>query len=272
MNLLKSDWFQYCGDWYIEESGRLRFSMFADKERFFDAERTLYMFVCGEEEILYVGKTVNKARQRFIGYRTPGESQQTNRRVHEELIRLLKSGEQIRIFLSNFPDQLKWDNISISLSAGLEDALIDQIQPRLNRLGRDPKAVPELAILQIEGNQGDDQEEETDVSVDNSLQPENFHVSLRADHTYVGGYLNLRKLTSEQLGEHNEELLIDLYRGKKCVYIIRSKINRKANKNGSVRVIGNNRELANWFQNFDRETVLTGEVLSKNRIKLSAKE
>jgi hypothetical protein len=46
-------------------------------------------------------------------------------------------------------------------------------------------------------------------------------------------------------------------------------INRTANENGSVRIIGNNASIANWFQkHFRQEDVVIGEVWSPNRVLL----
>ena len=276
MSILNARWFEESfarsGEWYLENE-KLLYSVCEDENfnetQFFDEEGKIYMFVSSSGEVIYIGKTSNTVRQRFVGYRTPGNTQQTNRRVNDSLVELIKNGEKVYIYISDFPNQLKWENFSISLSSGLEDALIDSIQPRLNRLGINSVAKPELALLQVDGGEGEEIEGGLGILDDDSaLSAGEFIVFLQADYTYKKGFMNLRKKTSEQIGMHDEELRLDLYRGDTLEETVISKINRTANRNGSVRVIGNNTQLARWFQTLPRGTRLLGTVLGMQHVRL----
>jgi hypothetical protein len=83
---------------------------------------------------------------------------------------------------------------------------------------------------------------------------------------YRTGYLNPGPDASEFLGEDDEPLNIQLGSGGP---IIQSRIDRKANANASVRVIGKNRVISDWFQNnFKEGDTVIGTVIDRNTILL----
>lgn len=83
---------------------------------------------------------------------------------------------------------------------------------------------------------------------------------------YRTGYLNPGPDASEFLGEDDEPLNIQLGSGGP---IIQSRIDRKANANASVRVIGKNRVISDWFQNnFKEGDTIIGTVIDRNTILL----
>jgi len=105
-----------------------------------EAKNALYAFCVGAE-VLYVGKTARTLENRFLGYRDPGKTQATNRKCHDEIRKYLKAKQTVRIMV--FPDEmhLKWGDFRINLAAGLEDALIAYLKPRLNGAYNKKKAI-----------------------------------------------------------------------------------------------------------------------------------
>lgn len=93
--------------------------------------QALYAF-CVDGSVMYVGKTVSTLRVRFRGYRFPGETTLTNRHCNEKIKESLAAGRAVRILV--FPNRipLMWGVYPINMAAGLEDALIDDLQPDWN--------------------------------------------------------------------------------------------------------------------------------------------
>jgi len=103
-----------------------------------ETKNALYAF-CVEDQILYIGKTSKTIEKRFIGYRKPGKNQLTNIKCHNEIQLLWKKNKTVRIMV--FPDQthLHWSDFRISLTAGLEDDLIERFKPKLNGSNKNNK-------------------------------------------------------------------------------------------------------------------------------------
>lgn len=83
---------------------------------------------------------------------------------------------------------------------------------------------------------------------------------------YRTGYINPGPAASQHLGAHDEPVTVIL--GMSGARVL-SRIDRKANANGSVRVIGKNAAIAEWFQqNFKEGDRVTGVIQDKNTIQL----
>jgi len=76
--LLEHLGFELAGEWILED-GRVRTRYLSPQLR--ASQKVLYAFVSGNE-VLYLGKTVNRLDLRLNGYVHPGPKQQTNLRVH----------------------------------------------------------------------------------------------------------------------------------------------------------------------------------------------
>ena len=97
-----------------------------------DYPQALYAF-CVNNEVKYIGKTVRTLRQRFQGYRFPGaRADGPNVRCNAEIRQALGDGCEVIILALPNRAPLKWGRFSINLAAGLEDALIEDIQPDWN--------------------------------------------------------------------------------------------------------------------------------------------
>ena len=92
-----------------------------------------------------------------------------------------------------------------------------------------------------------------------------FQINLGKTY-YRTGYINPGPVASLHLGEHDEPVTVILGNGGVRV---RSRIDRQANANGSVRVIGKNADIAYWFQqHFNQGDTVNAIVQDRNTIQL----
>lgn len=99
-----------------------------------DAANVLYAFVA-DDEILYVGKTVQPLRARMRGYERPGPSQSTNSRSHEKLTELVLGGRSVQILALPDNGLLTFGGFHVNLAAGLEDSIVRELRPLWNLTG-----------------------------------------------------------------------------------------------------------------------------------------
>lgn len=153
------------------------------------------------------------------------------------------------------------------MAAGLEDSLIREFEPPWN--GKDKgRAISEDAEREEE------QEAEFDApaiaeadlysrTTDRILA--SFSVVLGLTY-YKMGILNPGADASKFLGKDGEAIQVKFSDGSPTVV---SKINRSANRTGAVRVIGQNSQIARWFQaHFDEGDIVEGIVLDEHTIEL----
>src|SRR5882672_7513876 len=87
------------------------------------AANVLYAFVLSKDVVVYIGKSVLTLRQRMQSYRTPGVSQATNIRNRQNVMRELRAGHTVEIFVLPDNGLLAYGGFHVNLAAGLEDAL-----------------------------------------------------------------------------------------------------------------------------------------------------
>ncbi len=94
--------------------------------------QALYAF-CIDHEVKYIGKTMSTLKSRFRGYRAPGNTTSTNQRCNEEIkSAIIHRKKTVRILVLPNKVPLRWGNYAINIAAGLEDVLIDELQPDWN--------------------------------------------------------------------------------------------------------------------------------------------
>jgi hypothetical protein len=98
------------------------------------ARNILYAFVI-DQEVVYIGKSTQTLVGRMNGYQKPGPTQRTNIANHARLIEILSMGRSVQILAFICSETILYRGIPINLAAGLEDTLIDRIQPRWNKVG-----------------------------------------------------------------------------------------------------------------------------------------
>jgi hypothetical protein len=149
---------------------------------------------------------------------------------------------------------LKYGEFSIDLAAGLEEALIDKFTPPWN--GREGKRLltEEAEREKIDEPDGTPKAERTaeqygtesskPVSASGSSHlPISFRIKLGAAY-YNQGIINPGVDASRHLGQHGDAVIV--YLGNETEQVD-STINRTANANGSVRIVGNNQKIVDWF-------------------------
>jgi hypothetical protein len=236
-----------------------------------DQPNALYALALGEE-VKYIGKTTQSVRTRFAGYKNPGKGQRTNLRCNQRIKEALRTGAEVRILVFIPISDLRYANFDINLAAGLEDSLIEAFDPPWN--GRyKGKPVTEEAEREIA-----EEPETAPAAGAPAIQPAAMLASAReplasfeivlSPTYYRQGIINPGIDASRHLGVDGDfvEVVFD-----DATLPILSKIDRKASANGSVRIVGKNRQIAQWFQRrFREDDVCRAQILSPNRIKLIA--
>lgn len=126
--------FEDAGRWELDEENEIRHV--GDKPDYWaaivkDFPQALYAF-CVDGSPKYIGKTAATLRTRFNGYRSPGDTTATNKRCNEAIRDCINQGKAVRILVLPNRIPLKWGPYTINVAAGLEDALIDDLQPEWN--------------------------------------------------------------------------------------------------------------------------------------------
>lgn len=97
-------------------------------------EGVLYSFVV-DEEIKYIGKTIQKLVKRMKGYENPGKTQATNIRNNSSIQQILDLGNEVDIFCFK-GEKTFYKDYEVNIAAGLEDNLIDKLKPEWNISGK----------------------------------------------------------------------------------------------------------------------------------------
>lgn len=246
MNRLLEIGFEPAGHWLFED-GKLQVQL----TRHAAQKNVLYAFVC-DGEVKYVGKTTSALAVRMAGYRAPSESQRTNQRNHRHIKELLASGVAVEIFALPDNGLLHYGRFHLNLAAALEDDIIRVINPEWNGGAKEPwsktaDAAPD-ALTEVPPPVS---------TFDFTLQPTYFRT----------GFFNVGVAHEAELGADGET--IELFLGAAPQPIL-GVINRRANTNGTPRVMGGP-GLRDWFQaNASVMDRIVVEVLSPTSIRLSA--
>jgi len=105
----------------------------------FPTEPGVYAFVANDE-ICYVGKTHDRLRRRLRKYINPNNTGLTSSRFRRRINEALHAGKEVKVFFIS-PDEhtVPWKGLSLNVIAGLEEGLIQDLQPVWNSHGiRDP--------------------------------------------------------------------------------------------------------------------------------------
>jgi len=100
-----------------------------------DATNILYSFI-SDDELLYVGKTVQQLKKRMYGYQKPYATQTTNIRVNDLIKKRLDSGRPVDIYAFSDHGLLNFGVFHLNIAAGLEDSIIATINPPWNKTGK----------------------------------------------------------------------------------------------------------------------------------------
>lgn len=121
--------FSKVGQWLLEGS-ELRLQL----EKRADMTPALYAFV-SNLDVLYIGKTSRKLKQRLYHYARPGPTQSTNIRLHSKLRAALEKSENVHIYAFGDVESLCRGPFKMDIPAALEDDIIRKLKPKWNKRG-----------------------------------------------------------------------------------------------------------------------------------------
>lgn len=127
LNRIKLLGFAHCGSWCVNDKGDLDLKL----EHASDGKNVLYAFV-SDGEVMYVGKTVQGLAKRLYGYKRPNESQTTNVRANAFVIAQL-SRSCVDVYVWACDGLMTYAGFRVDLAAGLEDAIVRELQPKWNK-------------------------------------------------------------------------------------------------------------------------------------------
>ncbi len=246
MNRLLEIGFEPAGHWLLEND-KLNFEL----TRHSSQKNILYAFVC-DGQVKYVGKTVRPLSVRMAGYKNPGLTQTTNINNHKRIRELLSSGVAVEILALPDSGLLHYGQFHLNLAAALEDDLIRIVGPEWNG------GAPEYAISLP-----------ASVSAESTpaIQATGTFVFVLQPTYYRTGFFNVGVIAEKYLGSDGET--IELFLGEASQPILGT-INRRANSNGTPRVMGGT-GLRDWFAaNAAIDQTIAVDVLAPTAIRLRA--
>jgi hypothetical protein len=119
--------FTHCGSWFLDDHDELDLKL----DLVPDGRNVLYAFVANGG-VLYVGKTVQGLAKRLYGYKRPGATQTTNIRANA-LIREQLPASSVEVFVWPCDGLMTYAGFRVDLAAGLEDAIVHDLQPAWNK-------------------------------------------------------------------------------------------------------------------------------------------
>ena len=244
MNRLLEIGFEPAGHWLLE-SDKLKFEL----TRHSTQTNILYAFVC-DGQVKYVGKTVRTLKMRMSGYKNPGATQTTNINNHRRICELLYAGVAIEILALPDSGLLHYGQFHLNLAAALEDDIIRKIDPEWNG-GKveDPRPVPVMP--------------QSEPEFANEFR-ETFTFTLQPTY-YKSGFFNVGVTDQKHLGA--DGATIEFFLGDELKPILGT-INRRANLNGTPRVMGGT-ALRDWFKaSAQVMESISVEVLSPTSIRM----
>ena len=249
MNRLTEIGFIKVGTWALSGSG-IKFMLTSHHKE----SKVLYCFV-SNGIVFYIGKATQSLISRMKGYQNPGPTQRTNIRVNKNIIQLLEGGLPIDIYVLTDLGLLKYGGFTVSLAGGLEDALIDALKPDWNITGNTVHSKssksPKTTRTHYEKHQ--------------DIHNNSFEVWLHPTY-YNQGFFNVRRKYSERFGNDQDSIKIQL--GHDSGRYINGIIDRRANHNGSPRILGR-KSLKEWItSNFNQGDFLIAVILSPTSIQL----
>lgn len=255
--------FEKIGQWSLENC-TIGYSINSEKEETIEIGNALYAFV-NQDDVKYIGKTTKGINKRFVGYVNPGNSQATNRKCHDNIKELLENGKDVEIWAFTPTIPLQIEGFDINIAAGLEDSLINKFKPEWNGKNKLADDISDLVELPT---QAEEQKRLNANNIQNIVYT--FEITLGRTY-YEQGFINVPGNEHEggniHLGADRESIQILL--GNDGEYVD-SKINRTANANGSVRIVGKNSEISRFFKrNFNLMEKVKADILDRNTIRLN---
>ena len=248
--------FNKVGNWSLNDNSELSYSIDNSLSLIINFPNILYAFVLEMElgdKLMYLGKTTKSLKQRFTGYLKPGSGQQTNIRVNEKILELLNNGNKISIYVFKDIECLQWSGYNLNLPAALEDSLVNKFSPDWNIHGKN-KFLSSTAELENSNI--------TNVDIESTLTYEFIFDIILGETYYNKGFVNPGIKADEYLGEHDQIVTLVLKNGE----VLKSKIDRNANANKSVRLSFKS-DLVNFYKKYyELGQKISFGIISKNQL------
>ena len=126
---LKNMGFRQVGEWTLD-SGKVQFTL----DDVAASQNVLYAFI-SEENVMYIGKTVQTLKQRMNGYKNPAPTQSTNIKGNNFITETLSANKSVSIYALPDNGLLYYGGFHVNLAAGLEDSLVSSLKPSWNTAG-----------------------------------------------------------------------------------------------------------------------------------------
>jgi len=248
MNRLLEIGFEPAGHWLLEDN-KLKFAL----TRHSTQKNILYAFVC-DGQVQYVGKTIRALSTRMSGYKNPGKTQTTNINNHQRIMGLLSTGAAVEILALPDNGLLHYGQFHVNLAAALEDDIIRIMDPEWN--GGTVEGATDAPASDAA---------EADLK---SPATQTFTFILQPTYSRTG-FFNVSVTAEKSFGADGET--IELFLGSESQPILGT-INRRANVNGTPRIMGGT-GLRDWFNaNAAVLGSIAVDVLSPTSIRLRANE
>jgi hypothetical protein len=248
--------FNKVGNWSLNDYNELSYSIDNSSSLIINFPNILYAFVLemGEgDKLMYLGKTTKSLKQRFTGYLKPGSGQQTNIRVNERILDLLNNGNKISIYVFKDIECLQWSGYNLNLPAALEDSLVNKFSPEWTIHGKN-KILSSTAELENSNI--------SNIDIESNLGYEYIFEIILGDTYYNKGFVNPGIKADEYFGEHDQIVTLVLKDGE----VLKSKIDRNANVNKSVRLSFKS-DLVNFYKkHYELGQKISFGIISKNQL------
>lgn len=130
LRIIQDMGFEESGYWFLE-NGEISFSLF----KFQKETNVLYAFVV-DDQVMYIGKSVQTLGKRMYLYKNCEPSQRTNVRNRAAIKACLEKGLSVKIYAFIQKASMEFKGFPINLAAGLEDNLISALNPDWNKTGK----------------------------------------------------------------------------------------------------------------------------------------
>jgi len=216
MNRLTEIGFYRVGCWTISDD-----ELELQLERDANTLNVLYAFI-GGGAVKYIGKTTQPLQKRLYSYANPGATQSTNIKNNANIKVELSSGRTIEIYILVDDGSLRRGSFHLNIAAGLEDSLINELQPTWNHGSE----------IQVQKQTKLDQSR-VDMGASLNTKPRYFRVKI-GEAYYNQGFFNVGIRDADYLGPENAEISLRLGKNGRE---ISARINRRANGNETPRIM-----------------------------------
>ena len=117
--------FEQVGKWYLKDD-KIAFDVTSSGKT-----NILYAYII-DYEVMYVGVSSRTLKERLTNYKNADVSQKTNWRINNTIRNSLMAGKQVLIYEYSHDSNINIGEFKVDISAGLEQSIIQIINPQWN--------------------------------------------------------------------------------------------------------------------------------------------